>query len=96
MTQFFLSVHWEKKIDSFWPKKLGRILVLPVNQLFKVKITQFLLSMHWEKKLSHFGLKSWFRIELSWDKNIEIEKKNIYCIGYPTGNGQSIYYCLGC
>ena len=29
---------------------------------------------------------------MSWDKNIfklKKKKKNIYCIGYPTGNGQS-------
>ena len=27
----FLSVLWEKKLKSFWPEKLGRILVPPVT-----------------------------------------------------------------
>ena len=51
-------------------------------------MNQFFLSVHWEKKLSHFDLKSlvtWVELRekhLNW-------KQNIYCIGYPTGNGQS-------
>ena len=41
MTEFFLSVHWEKKIESFWSKKLGQILVPPVTQLFRSKWLNF-------------------------------------------------------
>ena len=36
-----------EKIESFWPKKLGWILIPPVTQLFKS--TEFFLSVHWEK-----------------------------------------------
>ena len=41
-------------------------------------MTQLFHSVHWEKIFSLFDLKSWITL-----------KKNIYCIGYPTGNGQS-------
>ena len=34
MTQFFLSVHWEKKLSQFDIKKWGQILVPPVTQFF--------------------------------------------------------------
>ena len=51
----------KKKIESFWPKKLGQILVPPVTQpsgsnfsfasdsTLRVKTTPFYLSVHWEK-----------------------------------------------
>ena len=41
---FFLSVHWVKKIEPFWPKKLGQILVPPIYfqilAKFRLKLTQ--------------------------------------------------------
>ena len=50
-------------------------------------MTQFFLSVHWEKKLSHFNPKSWVTwVEL---RQKLLNWKNIYCIGYPKGNGQS-------
>ena len=42
--------------------------------------------MHWEEKLSHFDLKS--RVTWVETKTFKL-KKNIYCIGIPTDNGQS-------
>ena len=57
MTQFFLSVHWEK-IESFWPKKLGQILVPPVTQLLGSKWLNYFsrctepnIQSFWPKKL---------------------------------------------
>ena len=74
MTQFFLSVHWGKKIESFWNKKMCRILVPPVTQLLR-------------SKWLNFDLKSWVTwVEM---RQKHLNWKKIYCIGYPTGNGQS-------
>ena len=51
---------------------------------------QFFLFMHWAKKLSLFDLKSWITLVELRQKHLNWKKKqNIYCIGYPTGNGQS-------
>ena len=52
MTQFFLSVHWEK-IESFWPKKLGQILVPPVTQLLGSKWLNY-FSRCTERKIESF------------------------------------------
>ena len=60
MTQFFHSVHWETKIELFWSKKLGQILVPPVTQLFRSKWLNFSIGALREK-LSHFDLKSWVK-----------------------------------
>ena len=87
----FVSRCTERKNWVIWPKKLGQILVPLVTQLLRTKYLNFFLSVHWEKKLSHFDLKS----RVAW---IELRQKHlikktfklvIYCIRYPTGNGQS-------
>ena len=59
-----------------------------MTQLFKSKWLNFSLDAlrdkiesFWHKKLSHL---SWVEI-----KTFKLKKKNIYCIGYATGNGQS-------
>ena len=52
-------------------------------------MTQLFHSVHWEKKLSLFDLKSWITLVEMKQKHLNWEKKNIYCIGYPKGNGQS-------
>ena len=57
------------------------------DSTFRVRMTQFFPSVHWAKKLSHFDLKSWVTwVEL---RQKHLNWKNIYCIGYPTSNGQS-------
>ena len=65
----FFSRCTERKIESFWLKKLGWILI--VTQLFYSKWLNFFsrcterkIESFWHKMLSH----------LSWDKNIFIEK----------------------
>ena len=49
-----------------------------MTQFFSLAALREKIESFWPKKLSH----------LSWDENILIER-NIYCIGYPTDNGQS-------
>ena len=88
MTQLFKS-KWlnffsrctERKIESFWSKKLGRILV-PL-------VTQFLtLSVHWEK-ISVILTLNVESLELR-QKHLNWKKKTfIVRIGYPTDDGQS-------
>ena len=75
-----------EKIESFWPKKLGRILVPPVTQLLRSKWLNF-FSWCTERKSNHFDLKRWVEFLLR-QKHLNWKKKN-YCIGYPTGNRQS-------
>ena len=60
MTHFSLSARSEK-IESFWPKNLGQILVPPVIQFFLGQNDSFFLSVHEAKKLSHFDLKIWVK-----------------------------------
>ena len=50
-------------------------------------MTQLFHSVHWEKKLSLFDLKSRITLVELRQKHLNWKKK--YCIGYPTGNGQS-------
>ena len=66
-----------EKFELFWPKKLGRILVPPVTQLFVPPVTQLLkskwlnFSLYTErKKLSHFDPKSW----VTW---VELRQKHL-------------------
>ena len=59
MTHFFSRCS-EQKIESFSPKNLGQILVLPVFHFFRSKWLIF-LSVHDAKKLSHFDLKIWVK-----------------------------------
>ena len=61
MTRSFLSVHEAKKIESYWPKNLGQIFVLPVIQFIFWSNDSFFLSGHEAKKLSHFDLKIWVK-----------------------------------
>ena len=57
MTQFFRSVHQEKKL-SILTLKVESLAELKIDPNFLVNMTQFFLSVHREKKLSHFDLKS--------------------------------------
>ena len=54
MTQF------TEKIESFWPKKLGQILVPPVTTSLGENDSIFSIGALREK-LSHFDLKSWVK-----------------------------------
>ena len=58
MTQFFRSVHKEKKLSHFVLKSwvAGGAKILPN---FLGQMTQFFRSVHKEKKMSHFDLKRW-------------------------------------
>ena len=86
MTQFFLSVHREKKsshfdINSwveFWFRQLLRSKLL---NFFSLCTKRKKIDSFWPKKLSH----------LSWDetKKFKLKKKIIVLHGYPAGNGQS-------
>ena len=70
----FFSRCTERKIKSFWPKKLCRISVPPVTQLLRSKWLNF-FSRCTEKNLSHFDLKSW----VTWVETKTFKlKKNIY------------------
>ena len=85
MTQFFSLGALREKFESFWHKQLGQILVPPVTQLLRSK---WLNIFSWciERNNSQFDLKSW----VTWVETKTFKlKKNIYCICYPTGNGQS-------
>ena len=57
MTQFFLSVHQEKKLSHFDPKSwvTGGTEIWPN---FLAKNDWIFRSVHREKKLSHFDIKS--------------------------------------
>ena len=92
----------EREIESFWPTKLSQILVPPVTQLLGSKWLNFSLGAlsekiesFWNKKLGLilvplndsifllFDLKRW----VTWVETKTCKlKKNIYCIGYPTGS----------
>ena len=61
MTQSFLSVHWAKNWESFWPKNSGQIFVLPVIEFFLGQNDSFFLSVHEAKTLSHFDSKIWVK-----------------------------------
>ena len=80
MTQFFLSMHCERKIESFWPKKVGSNFGSASDSTFKVKMTQFFLSMHWEKKMSHIDLKSWVTCCWAETKTFELKKKKTFIV----------------
>ena len=57
----FFSRCCEQKNESFWPKKLGWILIPPVTQLFKSKWQNF-FSRSTERKIESFWPKKMFRI----------------------------------
>ena len=83
MTQFFLSVHWEKKKMShfalkswveFWFHQWLNFKGQN-DSIFSLDALRGKIESFWPKKLSHLRQK-----HFNW--------KNIYCIGYPQGNGQ--------
>ena len=58
MTQFFLSVHWQRKLSHFTLKKLSQILIPPVTQLLGSKwlnyfsrCTERKIQSLWPKKM---------------------------------------------
>ena len=85
MTQLFLSVHWAKNWVILTLKN-GSNFGSASDLTFRVKMTQFFLSVHWEKKESFWPKKL---SHLSWIETKTFKLKKNYCIGYPTGNGQS-------
>ena len=57
----FFSGARSEKIETFWPKNLGQILVPLMIQFFLGQNDWFFLSMHEAKKFSYFDLKIWVK-----------------------------------
>ena len=81
----FFSRCTEWKIESFWRTKLGRILIPPVTQLFKSKWINFFSRCSDRKNWVILSQK----VESFELRQKHLNKKKVYSIGYPTGNGQS-------
>ena len=86
MTQFFSLGALSEKLSHFDLKSLVEFqfhqwlnFLSQKDWIFFSRCTERKIESFWPKILSY----------LSWDKNIQIEKKKKYCIGYPTGNGKS-------
>ena len=78
MTQFFLSVHREKKWSHFDQSQLSHWRNQNFTQLFRSKWLNFSLPVDREKKLSHYDLKSWVTGGIEFDPTFWVKMTQFF------------------